>query len=451
MVTSPELSRPGPGAGAWWPSGRPSLRDATLLAGSVLLQLTLGLLFGHAYDMPIFMATGYLVATGQNPYLAQNLSSVFRNSAFQGLTSVGYPPPWPLVLGGIYRLIGSATPSLLGFNLAIKIPIIGANVGLAFLVARLLVKEGAEVAVVRKAWLFLLWNPFLLVASAAWGQFDSVVSLLVLMALGLLQSKKKDLSAILLGLAISAKPIALPLLPLPWLYLRYTPGPSTKRYYILLAASLLFFCCGPFVIFGWNPEIILRNWNAHLVVGGGMSLLTFRELTNGTQVLGGAWQILGVVWVPAVAFAAWAIRRRVQEPRGLLAASAAVILVFFLTRAWLSEPNIILVLPLVVILVSLGDLPSLGLTAIWLLPLVFGVFNTSLVQLLFPSMPEAMGRLLALADTFRIARLVARTVVVLPWQVAGWWIVVRCLRKPAEGGGLIARRLTSIPRVHAWN
>jgi len=449
VVTSPEMSLSGRSERSWWPGGHFTLRDMALLGGSVLLQLGLGLLFGHAYDMPIFMATGYLVATGQNPYIAQNLSSVFRNSAFQGLTSIGYPPPWPLVLGGIYRLIGSVTPSLLGYNLAIKIPIIGANVVMAFLVAGALVKGGAEPAGVRKAWLFLLWNPFLLLSSAAWGQFDSVVALLALMALGLLQSKKIGLSALLLGLAISAKPIALPLLPLPWLYLRHTADPRTLRYYVILAVSLLVFCCGPFVIFGWDPSVILRNWNAQLVVGGGMSLLTFHELTNGTYVLYGLWQILGVVWVPAVAFATWSARRRVEGPRGLLAASAAVILVFFLTRAWLSEPNIILVLPLIVMLVSLGDLPSLGLTAIWVLPLVFGVFNTSLVQLLFPTMPETMARLLALADTFRTVRLVARILVVLLWQVAGWWIVVRCMRKPAGGGGLIATRLTSIQRTQA--
>ncbi len=326
--------------------------------------------------------------------------------------------------------MGGAAPSLLGYNLAIKVPIIGANVGLAFLVARLLIKEGAEAAVVRKAWLFLLWNPFLLLASAAWGQFDSVVALLALMALALLDSKKVDLSAILLGLAIAAKPIALPLLPLPWMYLSHAPTPRRGRFYMLLAASLLFFCAGPFVIFGWNPEVIIRNWNAHLVVGGGMSLLTFRELTNGTYVLNGAWQILGVVWLPAVAVAAWTIRSRVKQQRELLAVSTALVLVFFLTRAWLSEPNIILVLPLVVILASLGDLPSPVLTAMWVLPLVFGVFNTSLVQLLFPSMPEAMGRLLDQPDTYRTAWLVARTVVVLPWQIVGWWIVVRCLRRP---------------------
>lgn len=428
MVAPPEL--PVPNARAWWPGGRLTSRDAAVLAGSVLVQLTLGLLFGHAYDMPIFMATGYLAATGQNPYIAQDLSGLFHNSAFRGLTSVGYPPPWPLVLGGIYRLIGSATPSLLGYNLAIKAPIIAANVALAFLVARLLIKEDAEAAVVRKAWMFLLWNPFLLVATAAWGQFDSVVALLALMALALLDSKKIDLSAVLLGLAIAAKPIALSLLPVPWLFLRDAPGPRKRRYYILLAASIFFFCAGPFVIFGWNPEVILRNWNAHLIVAGGMSLLTFWELRNGTYGLQGAWQILGVVWLPAVAVAAWRLRSRGRQLRELVAASTALILVFFLTRAWLSEPNIVLVIPLLVILVSLGDLPPQALTAIWVLPLVFGLFNSSLVQLLFPSMPEAMGRLLSLPDAYRTARLVARTIVVLPWQVVGWWVVARCLRKP---------------------
>jgi hypothetical protein len=432
-VVAPAKSlRSGPSMGAWWPGGRISRRDVALLAGSVLLQLVLGLLFGHAYDMPIFMATGYLAATGQNPYLAQDLSGLFHNNAFRSLTSVGYPPPWPLVLGGIWRLIGSATPNLLVYNLAIKIPIIAANVGLAFLVAQLLVKQGAVAAVVRKAWVFMLWNPFLLVASAAWGQFDSVVALLALGSLALLDSKKPDLSAILLGLAVSAKPSALPLLLVPWMVLGSRPGWPRGRYYILLAASLIFFCVGPFVFFGWSPETILRNWNAHLIVGGGMSLLTFRVLTNGTYVLEGAWQILGVMWLPAVVVAAWSLRSRVRQQRGSLVASTVLVLVFLLTRAWVSEPNILLVLPLVVILVGLGDLPSPALTALWMLPLVFGLFNTSLVQLVFPSMPEALARLLDQADIFRTARLVSCTVVVLTWQVVGWWIVIRLLRRPAR-------------------
>jgi hypothetical protein len=115
--------------------------------------------------------------------------------------------------------------------------------------------------------------------------------------------------------------------------------------------------------------------------------------------------------------------------RDLLRKSAALILVVFLTRTWLSEPNIILLLPFLVILVSLGELNPLALTAIWLVPLFFTVFNTSPPQLLFPSVPEAMKKTLRWSDEFRNLRLLLRSALVIPWQIAGWWIVVTCLRK----------------------
>jgi hypothetical protein len=33
-------------------------------------------------------------------------------------------------------------------------------------------------------------------------------------------------------------------------------------------------------------------------------------------------------------------------------------------------------------------------------------------------------------EEFRMARLIAKVIVVVPWQVVGWSIVVRCLRRP---------------------
>ena len=75
------------------PNKRSSSPDRLLLASSIIIQIILALFFGHAYDMRIFMATGYLVGTGQNPYIAQDLSAIFHNSTFQGITTFGYPPP----------------------------------------------------------------------------------------------------------------------------------------------------------------------------------------------------------------------------------------------------------------------------------------------------------------------------------------------------------------------
>ena len=83
-----------------------------LLLLSIAIQLALAPWLGHFYDIRIFMATGYLVGTGQNPYAAQDLTVVFNNISFQGMTSVGYPPPWPLMLGFLYRSVYPAFSNL---------------------------------------------------------------------------------------------------------------------------------------------------------------------------------------------------------------------------------------------------------------------------------------------------------------------------------------------------
>ena len=129
---------------------------------------------------------------------------MFHNPAFNGLTSIGYPPPWPLVLGLLYLLTYATTHNFLLYNLAIKIPIIIANICLAYLVRDILLKQGANPDISRKAWLFLLFNPFLLYFTTAWGQFDSLVALLTLAALVLLHKQRLITSAILLALAICA-------------------------------------------------------------------------------------------------------------------------------------------------------------------------------------------------------------------------------------------------------
>jgi len=404
-------------------------RNLPLILLSIAVQAVLGLLFGHIYDVRIFMATGYLVATGQNPYLPRDLSAVFHNPAFQNITTVGYPPPWPLVLGAIYRGSYAILPNFLAYNLAIKIPIIAANVGLAYLAAALIRRLGADAAAARKAWIFVLLNPFLLYASAAWGQFDSIVALLALSALLLLDSGKIKSSAILLALAISFKPTALSLIPVAFFYLKGKSSLQTFKYYGILLTGLLLFSVAPFFIFRWDPGPILQNWNAHFVVGGGLSFMTFLELARDSYRLAGIWWLAGWLWIPALGLAAWSMRAGIVDFADLLKKSAALILVFFLTRAWVSEPNIILILPFVLILASVGELDRRALSAIWVLPLIFSFFNTATAQLFFPSLPVIMDKMLKLAEAYRTVGLVAKLLIVVPWQAAGWWIVLHCLRR----------------------
>jgi hypothetical protein len=402
--------------------------DIILLILNLFAQILLGFFFGHAYDMRIFMATGYLVGTGQNPYIARDLSTIFNNASFSGITSVGYPPPWALLLGLIYWVSYRLIPNFLLYNLAIKIPIIAANICLAYLVTDILRKIAVSKRVSRKAWLFLLFNPLLLLVTSAWGQFDSIVALLSLLALLLLSEDRLLSSAVLLALAVSFKPTALPLIPAVFVFMLGRPTKNIFGYASLFLLTLLLLCIGPFFFFHWDPTPILTHWNAHFTVGGGLSFMTFLELWRDSYQLPGWWWLVGLLWLPALGTAAMMLKNYAKDLLSLLKTSTILMLVFFMFRTWLSEPNIVLVLPLILILVSAGDLDHRALTVLWVLPLLFAVFNTSLFQLLFPSAPGLMDRLLHLSDFLQTARLVLRILVVAPWLVACGWIVRACLR-----------------------
>jgi hypothetical protein len=383
------------------------------------------------------MGTGYLVGTGQNPYVGQDLSATFPHIGFGALTTVGYPPPWPLALGLIYRVVHAVTSNLLVYNLAIKLPVIAANVGLAYLVGAVLKNLGAEPAVARRAWVFLLLNPFLLYVGAAWGQIDAIVAILSLAALVLLTRERRDGSAGLLALAVAVKPTALPILPVALVYLAGRSLWQAVRYAAVFGAGVV--VCGalPFVVFGWDPTRVIRHLNAHFMMTGTMSFMTVVRLFRDPLLMQGHWWLLGLLWIPALAVATVvALRRGVGEFDDLVKKSTALVLVFFLTRTWLAEPNVILVLPLVLILTSLGELDRRALTAVWVIPLLFTVFNASPLQLLFVAFPGAMESSLSVFARYESTTLLVRAALVIAWQIAGWWIVVSCLRRvPAADEG----------------
>lgn len=401
----------------------------------LFLGLVIALLFGHAYDTKIFMATGYLVASGQSPYIAQDLTRVFHNNAFQGMTSFGYPPPWALVLGVIYWATYHWAPNLLLYNLAIKLPIITAALGLAYCVTAVLRELQVGEESVRKAWAAMLVSPFVVYFALAWGQFDAIVALLALLSMLMLNRGQIIGAAVSLALAIAFKPTPIPLLPVAFIFLWGKSSRTAWRFSAVTAFSLLIFCSLPFSVFGWDPAPILNGWNAHFTVAGGMSWMTFYELLKDRYLLPGSMWLLGLAWLPAIVVAGLVIfRKGISDFRDLLKASAGMILVFFLTRTWLSETNIMLLLPFIVILSACGDLPKWMLAALVCSALVFTIFNNSLPQLLFPAFPGAMQTWLGMDDAVRSMRLTARIGVVIIWQVLGWWMVVLCFSKRSNAG-----------------
>ncbi len=324
------------------------------IAISVSIQLPLAVFLAHAYDMPLFMASGYLAAHGENPYIPADLSAVFGSKYFRLPVSYGYPPPWILVCAIAYRLSFALAPSLYLYDLFIKLPIVAANVALAILVRRIAGELGAGERRSRAAASAILYNPLLLLTTAAWGQIDAVAILCALMALLLLSRGREGASAAVLALALSIKPIVLPLLPLVLLAIA---GPSPARalkYAAVLLGSACFFCVLPFFVFGWDPGIILRGWNAQFASAGGLSLFSFYELLGKGYALPPGMDFVGFLWVPALGLSLFLMRRPTLDLGSLLRSALGLMLVFFLCRAWLSEPNVDVLVPLAAVLAALG-------------------------------------------------------------------------------------------------
>jgi len=431
-AASADAAAPLPAGGAWAWFATP---DRRLLVLSIVLQLALGVLLGHSYDTRVFMGAGYLVGAGQNPYVPQDLSAVFQHVNFDVMTTIGYPPPWPIVLGAVYRGVYAIVPQLLVYNLAIKIPVIAATIGLAYLVAAVLQNLGAQAAACRRAWAFLLFNPLVLYVSAAWGQIDVIVTLFAVAALVLVWAGRWASSAALLALAVCVKPTPLPIVLVVLARLLGRSPRQALRYAAVFAGGILFFYVIPFPLFGWSIDPILPHGNAHFHMYGALSYITVVRLLRDPILLPEHWWLIGLLWVPALAVGLLCLRRG-GGFEDLVRNSAALVLIFFLTRTFLAEPNVVLVLPLVLVLTALGGLDRRILIALWVIPLVFTVFNASPLQLLWVAFPGAMQASLTAVADYHGLLLATKAALVVAWQVTGWWTVVSCLK----GGS--ARRTT---------
>jgi hypothetical protein len=427
MSEPPGRSAPGNplwAGGAWTWFKTP---DRRVLALSVAVQLCLAVLLGHSYDTRVFMAAGYLVGTGQNPYVAHDLSVVFHHVGFGRMSTIGYPPPWALVSGLTYRGTYALVPNLIVYGAALKIPVIAATVGLAYLVAAVLQNVGAQAMACRRAWAFLLFNPLLLYVGAAWGQIDVIATLLALAALVLVWAKHWASSALLLALAVCVKPTPLPIVFVVLVWLARDSLLRAVRYAAVFAGGVVLFYVVPFPLFGWSTDRFLTGGNAHFRMFGVLSYMTVVRLFRDPIVLSQHWWLIGLLWVPALLLGLLFLRRA-ADFEGLVRNCAALVLIFFLTRTLLAEPDVVLVLPLVLILTSLGGLDRRLLLALWLVPLAFTVVNASPLQLLWLAFPDTMQPALDALAGYDALLLTARAALVVAWQIAGWWTVVSCLR-----------------------
>ena len=186
--------------------------EKLLLAGILLIVLAFKI--GAA---PYFQ---YKVDVGTYSAWAMRLAQEGPGRFYAPNYFADYPPGYMYVLWGIGLLskalgipYGSA-----GFIILLKLPALLADVAVSWLLYARLRESGKRLA--WTAALAFTLNPALLFNSAVWGQTDSVLSLLVLLAVLAQGERRFELSWILAAVAVLTKPQALLLVPLlvvwPW-------------------------------------------------------------------------------------------------------------------------------------------------------------------------------------------------------------------------------------------
>ncbi len=403
-------------------------REILIVIASILVQLPLAVFLGHYYDERSFIDTGYLVSSGLNPYLPTTIT-IFPNPGLAGANPIiGYPPLWPLLLGVIYRLTYNIVPNLFLYNFAIKLPVIAANIGLAYATKKVMQRLNMPKKTVQFAWLFLLFNPFTLLTTTAWGEFDTLIALLCVTSLYFLSKGKIVKSSVLLALSVVLKPISLPILGLPLFFSTPKNRQKIVVYILILLTMVLALWFLPFNLLGWTLPTSPGLATSYFRMADSMTLFNIVEVITDTAILPANLALLGYLWIPALLIGYYFVYRNPPKAMPELAEKAVVLLlIFFLTRTWLSEPNINLIISLALLTLAAKQVNFRNFHFLWIIPLVFMFLNTSVPQLFFLVSPTIIQTLSQVDQSIRFWRLIAKFLLVVVWQVFAWRLVIKYL------------------------
>jgi hypothetical protein len=278
---------------------------------------------------------------------------------------------------------------------------------------------------------FMLFNPYVIYTTAIWGQFDTASTLPMLLSILMFIRGRQRLSAVALGSAIALKVLPIALLPLLILYEKRRAGWLSALRYSGFAAAVVGAAFTPFLL-GWNVQPIIENWNVHFVRIGAFSPMQLL-LSFGMNAATGGLQVLGYLWVPALAVVYFfLLRKRNSKPSGLIVSALVIMLALSLSRSWVSEQNLNFVLPLV-LLASIDQAWSRKwVTATWMLPLIFALLHTAPLKMLFLVTPEPHIGPATFEQLLNNLASVGQILIVLTWLVVG----AALLKKSIEGSRL---------------
>lgn len=441
-----------------------------LLCGLVV-RLVLAPFLGHPFDLRIFMAVGWAVSHGITPYGQYVLQEIFVNMLHPHLYGVfpgiGYPPTWGLICGLIY-LAAAWTRNLYVYVFALKIPIILADLAAAYLIYRIL-KVNIDPEKACKAFHLFLFCPFVLSIGVVWGMFDVIPLYFTLLSMVYLPKRWKYSSA---ALAIASAFKQIPLLLIPTysiiVYKKYKSRGLAIQYLFLSACLFAVLTLTPMVLFQWD---ITNMYNAFAYSAaaitqpygeiasfpvGAASLFNIFLLLNKVQpnLNIQPHPALSYLWAPAIILTYFHILRKTKIKVGIDSItqySLLTTLVFFTTRTWVSEPNLIFLFTFAMMTVLLKSSEYKVLTRrsknayevlvqelgeyrkvhkLWILLFCFVLANVPVISFFWMVNPWMLDAATSFADgPLGWTRLLLMFCLTLAWLGLTWRLVIKSLRR----------------------
>jgi len=395
------------------------LEKRSLITFSIIglvIRFALAPFLGHPYDMRVFMAVGWAVAHGITPYGQYVLQDIFKAMPHPHLWGtfygIGYPPMWGLVLGAMDLVSSMLTPdNIYSLVLSLKIPIILSDLATALVIYRILkVKLNERTAF--KAFCFYQLCPFLIVIGAVWGMFDILVSLLAIISAYLLL-ERRGLSMISLALACSLKPYTIIMIPLYSIFIhKKTHSLKESLSYLFGATGLLtIISIIPLVVFNWSLSNLFYAlfWqlsptidDATASYGAASPFNIFNVLRSVDPAIKPSWILYNVWIVASVVLCFYAIRRISNVTfTSIINWSFLASLVFFTTRHWVSEQNLVLILSYFLLVTLLNGVRSSWkyIHVLWILFFAFVMLNVPVISFLWIIYPWTVNAASAFCDS----------------------------------------------------
>jgi Gpi18-like mannosyltransferase len=396
-----------------------------LLLGLVI-RLGLAPWTEQRFDMYVWRLTGaYIYVYHLNPFWPWTGAP----SVYPAILKFSYPPFWLLVIatfypiwllnsgfafphsvnrlwqigvqtGNVYESYRSFIPASLPLlDLTLKLPIIVCDIIIALALYRALDDHRNAQSAVTWLWLF---NPYVILVSAVWGQFDSIPTMFALLSILSSIKGRPKLSGFLLALGGLAKVFPVVYLPLVALYHWRKARAEAGKLIVTFLATCASFLPVYFILGNGIPSIYLSlaswpspDWFGRNALGG----LTWLRLID-TSSWNGNFPIFLTLLAPLYIIILLGFHRMKFDAQGLLLSVLGVTFALYITYTIVNEEYVLWFLPFVII--ALPRIRALRLGAITMsgVAFVYAFLHLGIFYFLSPSLVSILPALRNMWDSF---------------------------------------------------